>query len=136
MFHSTEIRLPFLDHRIIELLVPAPADQKLHSGWTKYPLRVAMERNLPPSITWRRDKQGFSSPEAHWMRTVLRQQFEERFLRADSEVFVRGILDFEGVRRLWRDFCERPNRAVWVRGFVQLMSLEIWLGLNKRHLSD
>ena len=136
MFHSTEIRLPFLDHRIIELLVPAPADQKLHSGWTKYPLRAAMERNLPPSITWRRDKQGFSSPEAHWMRTVLRPQFEERFLRADSEVFVRGILDFEGVRRLWRDFCERRNRAVWVRDFVQLMSLEIWLGLNKRHLSD
>jgi asparagine synthase (glutamine-hydrolysing) len=136
MSHSNEIRLPFLDHRLIELLVPAPTDQKLHRGWTKYPLRAAMERDLPASIAWRRDKQGFANPEAQWMRTTLRQQFEERFLRADAEVFVRGILDFEGVSRSWRDFCTKPNRAVWVRDFVQLMSLEIWLSLNKRHLKD
>jgi asparagine synthase (glutamine-hydrolysing) len=136
MFHSTEIRLPFLDHRIIELLVPAPANQKLHGGWTKYPLRAAMQRNLPASITWRRDKQGFSNPEAKWLRTVLREQFEERFLRPDAEVFVRGILDFNGAWRSWRDFCAQKRGSVWVRDFVQLMSLEIWLGLNKRYLSD
>lgn len=135
MSHSNEIRLPFLDHRLIELLVPAPPDQKLHRGWTKYPLRAAMARDLPASIAWRRDKQGFSNPEAQWLRTALRQQFEERFLRADAEVFVRGILDFEGVSHSWRDFCSRPNSAVWARDFVQLMSLEIWLGLYKRYLT-
>jgi asparagine synthase (glutamine-hydrolysing) len=136
MSNSNEIRLPFLDHRIIELLVPTPTEQKLHRGWPKYPLRAAMERDLPASIAWRRDKQGFSNPEAHWMRTTLRQQFEDRFLRADAQVFDRGILDFEGVSRSWRDFCSRPNSTVWVRDFVQLMSLEIWLSLNQRHLTD
>jgi asparagine synthase (glutamine-hydrolysing) len=135
MFHSTEIRLPFLDHRIIELLVPAPADQKLYRGWTKYPLRAAMQRNLPASIAWRRDKLGFSNPEAKWMRTVLREQFEERFLRPDAEVFARGILDFNDACRSWTDFCAQNISSVWVREFIQLMSLEIWLGQNKRYLS-
>ena len=135
MSWSREIRLPFLDHRLIELLVPAPPAQKLHRGWAKWPLRAAMEGDLPASISWRRDKQGFANPEERWMRTVLRPEFEGNFLRRDAQVFARGILDFEGVSSAWRAFRAGPGGKVWVRDFVQTMALELWLHRNAPHLS-
>lgn len=136
MSWSREIRLPFLDHRLIELLVPAPPSQKLHEGWTKYPLRAAVERDLPPSIVWRRDKQGFANPEAEWMRTTLRPKFESEFLRRDAEIFARGILDFSGVSRAWTQFCNSSRSGIFVREFVQAMALELWLRANKPHLAE
>ncbi len=136
MAWSREIRLPFLDHRLVELLVPTDPAQKLHDGWTKYPLRAAFAKSLPDSIVWRRDKQGFANPEENWMRTVLRERFEEQFLQRDARVFASGILDFEGVSEAWRRFCASPSSGVWTRDFVQTMSLEIWLRQNARHLTD
>jgi asparagine synthase (glutamine-hydrolysing) len=135
MSWSREIRLPFLDHRLVELLVPAPPAQKLHHGWAKWPLRAAIEGDLPASISWRRDKQGFANPEERWMRTVLRPEFEGNFLRRDAQVFTRGILDFEGVSGAWRAFLAGPGGKVWVRDFVQTMALELWLHRNAPHLS-
>jgi asparagine synthase (glutamine-hydrolysing) len=136
MAWSREIRLPFLDHRLVELLVPTDPAQKLHAGWTKYPLRAAFAQDLPDAIVWRRDKQGFANPEKSWMRTVLRARFEEQFLQRDAQVFARGILAFEGVSDAWRRFCATPSSGVWTRDFIQMMSLEIWLRHNARYLAD
>ena len=63
MAWSREIPVPFLDHRLIEMLVPAPSEYKLAKGWSKNALRSSVVDLLPPEITWRKDKQGFSCSE-------------------------------------------------------------------------
>ena len=87
MAHSIESRLPFLDHRLVEFMIGLPVGLKLKNGWTKYVMRQAMTE-LPKGIRWRRDKQGFVTPEELWMRTTLqsliRDEFGEKSFLADS----------------------------------------------------
>ena len=58
-----EIRLPYLDYRLVTLLLPLDPRWKMRQGWSKWVFRKAMERDLPPEIVWRRDKQGFANPQ-------------------------------------------------------------------------
>ncbi len=74
MAASREIRLPFLDPRLMDLLMRAPDSFKLRNGWTKYAFRKAMEALLPHEISWRRDKKGFSNPEGEWLKHELRER--------------------------------------------------------------
>ena len=68
MAHGIETRLPFLDYRLVEFALSLPADYKIHDGWTKWPLRHAMQGRMPDSITWRKNKFGFEAPEEIWLR--------------------------------------------------------------------
>ena len=62
-----ELRSPFLDHRVVELGFRLPVEYLIHRGWTKWSLRLAMQRDLPDAVTWRRQKMGFPFPLAHWL---------------------------------------------------------------------
>lgn len=66
MAHSREIRLPFLDHELVEFVFSLPSHFKIRNGWTKWLLRKTMEKDLPADITWRRDKTGFEPPQRQW----------------------------------------------------------------------
>lgn len=68
MSQSVEVRVPFLDNRLVELAAAIPPDDKFRSGWTKSVLRDAIAGLVPPAIRFRRDKKGFNIPEATWMR--------------------------------------------------------------------
>src|SRR6266851_1271810 len=68
MAFSIESRVPFLDHRLVELAFALPDDFKRHAGWSKYGLRRALEGLLPSSVVWRRDKKGFPTPVGAWLR--------------------------------------------------------------------
>jgi asparagine synthase (glutamine-hydrolysing) len=67
MAHSREVRLPFLDHELVEFIFSLPSDFKIRNGWTKWLLRKTMENELPEAIMWRRDKTGFEPPQQQWM---------------------------------------------------------------------
>jgi asparagine synthase (glutamine-hydrolysing) len=67
MRFGIETRLPFLDYRFVELALSLPTHIKLNHGWSKWPLRVAMQNELPPSISWRKDKIGFAAPDQLWL---------------------------------------------------------------------
>ena len=70
MHHSLEIRVPFLDHPLIELMARVPAEYKT-AGWTKkWLLKRALKDLLPEEILYRR-KLGFSVPLGVWLRTDL-----------------------------------------------------------------
>lgn len=62
-----ELRSPFLDHRVVELGFRLPVEYLIHRGWTKWNLRLAMQRDLPDAVTWRRRKMGFPFPLALWL---------------------------------------------------------------------
>ncbi len=68
MAHTTEVRLPFLSHHLVEFLFSLPADFKIHAGWTKWLLRKSTEQILPPETVWRLDKVGFEPPQKRWMQ--------------------------------------------------------------------
>jgi asparagine synthase (glutamine-hydrolysing) len=67
MAHATEVRLPFLNHQLVEFLFSLPPNYKIRDGWTKWLLRKTMDKKLPAEITWRKDKTGFEPPQKQWM---------------------------------------------------------------------
>jgi asparagine synthase (glutamine-hydrolysing) len=68
MAFSIESRVPFLDHRLVELAFALPDPAKQHRGWSKYALRRALDGILPDGVVWRRDKKGFPTPVGNWLR--------------------------------------------------------------------
>jgi asparagine synthase (glutamine-hydrolysing) len=62
---SIEARMPFTDYRLVDYVFPIPAVYKMHNGWTKWLLRLAVDDILPKEITWRKDKLGFAAP--NWL---------------------------------------------------------------------
>lgn len=86
MAHSLEVRLPFMDYRLVDLLLSAPVDYKLKDGWLKYPVRKAITE-LPDKIRWRRDKLGFTTPEAEWWRGGLGKKFQKELKNSPLEDF-------------------------------------------------
>jgi asparagine synthase (glutamine-hydrolysing) len=67
MAHGREVRLPFLDHELIQFVFSLPAHFKINNGWTKWILRISMENQLPEQIVWRKEKVGFEPPQVQWM---------------------------------------------------------------------
>jgi asparagine synthase (glutamine-hydrolysing) len=70
MAHAVEIRLPFLNHQLVEFLFTLPTHLKIKQGWTKWLLRKAMEDIVPKEIVWRKDKIGFEPPQKQWMQNA------------------------------------------------------------------
>jgi asparagine synthase (glutamine-hydrolysing) len=79
---SLEVRVPLLDHRIVEFALALPASQKLRHGQTKLILRRAMQGILPQAVL-QKPKEGFSIPLKHWLRGPLRPMMTD-LLSADS----------------------------------------------------
>jgi asparagine synthase (glutamine-hydrolysing) len=78
MAHGIEVRLPFLNHELVQFAFSLPSSFKMHNGYTKYILREAMDDMLPKEITWRKDKIGFEPPQQQWMQNrILRDKIHE-----------------------------------------------------------
>ena len=72
MAFSIESRVPFLDHRLVELCFSMPNEHKVHRGETKRVLRAAMRGIVPDAILDRKDKTGFITPgHIKWLRGEL-----------------------------------------------------------------
>jgi asparagine synthase (glutamine-hydrolysing) len=87
MAFSREVRLPFLDHRLVEFSLSLPSGLLLGSGWSKRVLRAAMRDVVPAEILARRDKIGFMAPWAQWWDNPgVASSLRERVLDAREEV--------------------------------------------------
>jgi asparagine synthase (glutamine-hydrolysing) len=95
MAHSTEVRLPFLFHKLVEFIFSLPASYKIKDGFTKWILRKSMEQKLPGEITWRKGKVGFEPPQKEWMQNKHVQELimESRKKLVDKKVLKPGILN-------------------------------------------
>jgi len=72
MLNSIEIRMPFLDYRLVRYVFSLPMQSKLGGGYTKRILREAMKGILPEPIRTRKLKTGFNSPLQSWYRNELK----------------------------------------------------------------
>jgi asparagine synthase (glutamine-hydrolysing) len=95
MAHAVEVRLPFLNHQLVEFLFTLPAHLKIRNGWTKWLLRKSMEDVLPKEIVWRKDKVGFEPPQKLWMQNQLvRQKIQEsKKLLVENNILSKTVLD-------------------------------------------
>jgi asparagine synthase (glutamine-hydrolysing) len=126
MAFSIESRVPFLDHRLVELAFALPDNVKRRDGWSKYGLRRALDGLLPPAVVWRRDKKGFPTPVGKWLRDgrasaavdLLRdpgRKSRNLFPQAAVDTFVRDHLDGTADRswQLWRAL----STELWLDAF-------------------
>jgi asparagine synthase (glutamine-hydrolysing) len=85
MAWSRELRLPFLDERVVKLGLRAGWGPSLESGWTKEPLRRVAANRLPDEVVWRRGKTAYDVPDREWLsRPGIQTQVRESvaFLRS------------------------------------------------------
>ncbi len=129
MAFSVEGRYPFLDHELIELCLSFVSETLYHRGWTKWPLRLGLEGELPEKIRWRRTKFSFETPQGKWLVDAFRSVLE-RWLE-DEERPVWGFVEREDVRRVahetWQSQGKRKEVAQMLfRIFVFNRWLEIF----------
>jgi asparagine synthase (glutamine-hydrolysing) len=121
MAHSLEVRVPLIDHEIVEFVCGLPPGWERRRGYPKRLLLESLSDVLPPAIL-DRPKQGFAFPLDHWMRNALRPLVES--VLAPDVVKARGIFEPAAVRQLADGFFagREAYPAVW-----QLVVLEMWL---------
>jgi asparagine synthase (glutamine-hydrolysing) len=121
MVHSLELRVPFLDHPLVELMARVPRPLKVAGFTKKVLMRQAFEGLLPRTILERR-KLGFSVPMALWLRTELKETM--RAMLSEPEVRRLGYLEPAEVQRIMREHLSgRVNHEnrLWA-----LMNLVVW----------
>lgn len=126
MAWSREVRAPFLDYRLVDMGLRMPERLKVARGWTKYALRQAFAADLPASITWRKDKQGFVNPQDDWLKGVLKKNVVEIMSDANARVYQLGLVDRSGYLERLSVYCEGRGN-VWFRDVFAPFALELWL---------
>jgi len=106
MANSLEVRVPLLDHRVVEFAWALPAHMKVRNGRGKWLLRQVLARHVPKQLM-RSPKSGFAVPLAAWLRGPLRDWAGDLLSRTQSD----DVLDANVVARLFEAF-DRGNREV------------------------
>ena len=107
MAHGLEVRLPLLDHRLVEFAAPLPGRSKMKPGAPKRLLIDMLGEALPPEVA-RRRKQGFVIPYEVWMRGALRPRLDRIFDDPDAASSLG--LSPDRVRGIWSQFLEGSRR--------------------------
>ena len=120
MAHALEIRVPFLDHRVVEFAAALPGSWKLQGFETKAIFRRALKGWLPESIV-NRGKQGYSLP----IKNLLREGLKDYMVALLNESpLIREQLDLSYLNRLIRehlDLVQNHNHLLWA-----LINAAIW----------
>lgn len=116
MAHGLESRVPFLDHKIVELAAKIPADIKFKNGEMKRILLKTFAKYLPDAILNRKDKMGFPVPINEWFKKELKDFIHDIFLNSPK----RDIINKDVIIK---KIAEEPQfgRKIW-----GLLSLELW----------
>jgi asparagine synthase (glutamine-hydrolysing) len=121
MAATLEVRVPLLNHELVELAARMPPRMKLRGLRRKYILKRAAERLLPRDVVWRK-KAGFGAPIRAWLRGPLRPLVDE--LLSEETVKRRGLFRPEEVRRVVSE--NLSGREDFNLQVLQLLTLEMW----------
>lgn len=93
MAGSVEIRMPFLDYRIVTLASALPNTAKLRNGFSKAIIRDALREYMPEEVVNRKTKIGFNTPIVEWMQGELREYLSDMVSSSDflSSNFVNAV---------------------------------------------
>jgi asparagine synthase (glutamine-hydrolysing) len=134
MAHGIEVRMPFMDWRLVCYAFSLPEESKVGGGFTKRVLREAMRGIMPESLRTRRSKIGFNSPLPEWFNGALKDWLWE--LVNEPDFLASDLWDGESLRQLlkekrrsaswtWHEgarFWTYVNAYVWRRNFTAIRS--------------
>ncbi|HED36279.1 MAG TPA: asparagine synthase (glutamine-hydrolyzing) [Gammaproteobacteria bacterium] len=121
MAASLELRVPLLDHKLVEYTSLLPDEFKLNNGQGKYLLKKMMEKYIPHEIIYRK-KKGFPVPIASWFRSSLYEQTREVLL--DDSTLKRNYFKpayIENILTRHKNGSEDLSRRIF-----SLLNLELW----------
>jgi len=120
MANSLELRVPFLDHKILEFAASLPASFKVRGFTTKFVAKRALRDSVPKQILARR-KAGFPVPYEHWLRTEMRDWVRDTLL--DRQAVSRGYFNRDCIEHL---ISEDRRRGGFSKELLSLATLELW----------
>lgn len=122
MRSSTELREPFLDHRLFELALRQPPERKISEGRHKSLLRKIAQDILPEGIV-AAPKRPVQTPQREWLRHELKDWARECISSALAE-YKGSWLDCGAINKSWQQYCEHPTDSsfhIW-----QWINLALW----------
>ena len=120
MANSIELRVPLLDHKVLEFAASLPSRLKLNGLKTKFILKKALSSRIPKEIRDRK-KTGFPVPYESWLRTDLKDLVWD--VLTDSRTTNRGYFSKTAVEGLLR---ANSNGSDYSKAIFSLVSLELW----------
>ena len=111
MRNSLEVRVPFLDHRVVDLAFRMPGKLKLYKGKTKYILKETFKDMLPASL-YSRPKAGFEIPISMWLRKDL--HFLIRDYLSKERIQRQGIFDYRVIDDLIKQHMSKRMDTSWI----------------------
>lgn len=129
MATSLEVRVPFLDHSLVDFVNSLPGSYKITSGSTKRILRQAFQDDLPAEV-FRRPKRGFEVPLEEWVRTILSPRIEQYIRREYLDD--QGLFDYDGVFDIFESnrITSSPEKSAFLYAF--LVFQEWWVRINSK----
>jgi asparagine synthase (glutamine-hydrolysing) len=124
MAASVELRVPFLDHKIVEFAASLAPEYKINNGEGKFILKKVMEKYLPKEIIYRK-KMGFSVPTKRWFAADL-------LTPAKDMIFSKKILDTGWFQKKYLEkMFERHTKSKedYSRRIFSLLVLYHWLDI-------
>ena len=120
MANSIELRVPLLDHVLLEFAARLPENQKVRGLTTKYIAKKVLRDRIPREIIERR-KAGFPVPWTRWLQTDLKSWISDILL--DSQTISRGYFKKSALEHLLKENLEHGSYSKEV---LSLISLELW----------
>lgn len=123
MAHSIEGRVPFLDHRLVELAFNMPDHIKIKGNEPKYILKKAVQGIIPDEIIHRK-KQGFLNPISEWLKPESNISKELTDIIFNSKLRERSILNYDYVKKVIHTHQNRgidQHFKIW-----NLITLSLW----------
>ena len=110
MAHSLEVRVPLIDHELVEFVMRLPGRLKIERATPKHLLVKALDGALAPEVVHRR-KGTFTFPWDRWLRNELRGELEETLGQLPNALA--GLLERDEVEGVWQRF--QDGRTSWSR---------------------
>ena len=130
MAHSLEVRVPFVDVKIVNFVLSLPGEWKINGGVRPKPLLADAMSDLLPREFMNRPKMGFTLPFEKWLQGRLRSEVSA-VLDDDKRLSV-AALNSEVVRNVWKRFLKKPRAVGWSRPWA-IYVLVKWCELNGIH---
>jgi asparagine synthase (glutamine-hydrolysing) len=121
MAHSLEVRVPLLDHKVVEFMTTIPHSLKLRGWQKKYLLKKAVASKLPDRVM-RGKKRGFNVPIPSWLLQDLRGLVHDTL--TPTRVRETGLWDPQHVQQMIREHEHR--RRDWSRNIWCLLIFQLW----------